>query len=123
MTDLAATVRNTRSVPAYACGPHPTTNQVGGRRNCGTRSSTPASGGRGKLRTELILRFEDGSVVPWVERFEKGSGLARRLPARLPRRHRPPVDAGADARTRPAPRLPRAAASARLRGPTCPLYR
>src|SRR4051812_7691187 len=32
--------------------------------------------GRVELRTELILRFEYGSVVPWVERLKKGSGLS-----------------------------------------------
>ena len=39
-----------------------------------------------------------------------GAGEARRFPARLPRRHHPSLDAGADARARAARRIPQAAA-------------
>ena len=31
--------------------------------------------GRVELRTEIILRFDYGAVVPWVERLEEGGGL------------------------------------------------
>ena len=54
-------------------------------------------------------------------RRRRRAGEAQGFPARLPRRHHPSLDARADARARPARRVPQAAARSRRRASVGPL--